>query len=335
LPKAKKVTPRNNFFSCGTNAANNMDLYNVIKEKSIGVDWTKKDISVPLSIIFSVPTDHPRHSKISQYSLVIKQLSDFNFGDAPLILCDQGIKKYLPERFDNLSNIIFLNPTEGKLKILQEADNFVKSHKEGGLSKIIAVGGGIIANFAGYVAEKLAIDLAYVPTTVVSMSDASIGGKVRINDIQKGVFIKHAYKSFYEPSEIILDPQFLESLTDEQIRTGIAEIIKHAIYQSPLLTEYLLSDFFQPFKDKKTLLRAILWAADLKRICLEVDPKESKNGAYKILRAAHEISDKLEEQSKFTLPHGQAVEEAMLEDLRSDKEKFDLLSRIYHKLSIS
>jgi 3-dehydroquinate synthase len=166
------------------------------------------------------------------------------------------------------------------------------------------------------------------------MSDACIGGKVRLNDIQNGEYIKHAHKTFYEPSEIILDPRFLESLDDEQIRTGLGEIIKHALYQSPSLAEYLVTDSFNPFSDKQSLLRAILWTADLKRVCLEIDPEESKEGSYKILRAAHDLSDKLEEKSGFTLAHGKAVEKAMVEDLYSTKEKLSLLLGIYNKLGI-
>lgn len=176
--------------------------------------------------------------------------------------------------------------------------------------------------------------MVYVPTSIIAMSDASMGGKIRLNTIEDGRFNKHAYKSFYEPSAVILDPQFLEYLNNEQIMVGLAEIIKHALYQSPRLTNYLLSDEFEPFHDRESLLRAILWTADLKRICLENDPEESKEGSYKILRAAHDISDKMEEQSQFTLSHGKAVEKAMVEDLRFEAEKSNLLARIYQKLGI-
>jgi 3-dehydroquinate synthetase len=115
---------------------------------------------------------------------------------------------------------------------------------------------------------------------------------------------------------------------------GLAEIIKHAVYQSSSLADYLLSDSFEPFNDKQSLLRSILWTADLKRICLENDPEESKDGSYLILRAAHDISDRLEEESGFTLDHGEAVERAMLEDLKDDPERLSLLKSIYGKLNI-
>ncbi|HPS21244.1 MAG TPA: hypothetical protein PLO44_00320 [Candidatus Paceibacterota bacterium] len=310
------------------------DLLFKIKEKSSEIDWADTDIKKPLSINFPVPVLHARYPKIQQYLLSVAQLSNYHFLENDLIICDIEIKKHLTKNIADLPNIIFLEAAENKTKILSEANILVKQVTGKNYKRILAIGGGIIANIASYIAEKLEVDIVHVPTTVLSMSDASIGGKVRVNDIQGNTFIKHAYKTFYEPSEIVLDPLFLTYLSDEQIRIGLAEIIKHALYQSPLLAEYLLSDAFQPFTDRLSLLRAILWVADLKRICLEIDPEETKNGSYKILRAAHDISDKLEERSGFTLPHGKAVEKAMVEDLYSNKGKSEQLARIYQKLGI-
>ncbi|MBP9711750.1 MAG: hypothetical protein KBD55_01830 [Candidatus Pacebacteria bacterium] len=310
------------------------DLFLQIKEKSNEIDWSKTDIAKPLRINFPVPIAHARYSKIQQYPLVLTQLSNYHFLENDLIICDIEIKKHLTEKIADLPNILFLEATEDKTKILSGASTLHESMKGKGHKRVVGIGGGIIANISSYIAEKLGTDLVHVPTTVLSMSDASIGGKVRINDITGDLFIKHAYKEFYEPSEIILDPLFLTYLSDEQTRIGLAEIIKHALYQSPLLAEYLLSDEFQPFTDKISLLRAILWTADLKRICLEADPEETKDGSYKILRAAHDISDKLEEKSGFALAHGKAVEKAMVEDLYPDKRKSELLARIYQKLGI-
>ncbi len=311
-----------------------MNLYGEIKQKSTVIDWTETDLLEKRSIVFPVPQNHPRYSTIKQYCLMVIQLSNYHFLENDLILCDSAISNLLTEQIRNLPAIIFLDPTEDKLKTKKEADIFVHQHSGKAYDRVIVIGGGVLANFGGYVAESLKTNLVYVPTTVIAMSDACIGGKVRLNDIQDGVYTKHSYKSFYEPSEIVLDPRFLSNLTDEQVRIGLAEIIKHAIYQSPLLAEYILSDIFQPFTDKQSLLRVILWTADLKRICLEIDPEESKDGSYLILRAAHDISDGLEEKSRFSLPHGAAVEKAMIEDLYSQKEKYNLLLEIYTKLGI-
>ncbi|MEN9582945.1 MAG: hypothetical protein RL641_899 [Candidatus Parcubacteria bacterium] len=312
------------------------DLLQQIQEKSLLIDWSNKEINIstPVVIHFPVPSNHPRYSKIKSYRLIVMKIKNYPLSETDLIICDEQLKQYLPEKVANFPHIIFIEAVEYKTKIMSEVSMLQKTISDKNYKRIVAIGGGIIANIASFLAEKIHIDLVHVPTTPISMSDASIGGKVRVNDIQGNIFVKHVYKSFYEPSEIILDAQFLNHLSDEQIRIGLAEVIKHALYQSPLLIQYILSDIFQPFTNKDSLLRAILWTADLKRICLEVDPEESLNGSYKILRAAHDISDKLEEQSGFMLQHGMAVEKAMTEDIKSDIEKSELLVKIYQKLGI-
>lgn len=302
---------------------------------SENIDWSMENTFTSVKFVFSIPKSHPRSSFISEYRLVVKNIDTYQFLENDLILCDKNIKNYLKEELQNISNIFFLIPDEKNLKDISKANILLSHYEKSHYRRVIAIGGGVITNFGGYIAEKLGIDLVYIPTTVIAMSDASIGGKVRLNSIKDIHFNKHSYKTFYEPSEIILDPQFLNYLSDEQIRVGLAEIIKHAIYQSFKLATYLLSSNFNPFQDRKSLLRAVLWTIDLKRVCLEIDSEELKNGSYKILRAAHDISDKLEEQSHFTLSHGEAVEKAMIKDLHSNTKKHSLLVRIYQKLGIT
>lgn len=311
-----------------------MNIYNQILEQSRNIDWSEKNILEPLSIVFPVPKSHPRSKIFSTYPLILTQISNVHFLDADLILCDENIKSRLTEQIATFPNILFFSCTEKSLKTVSYADAFLKKHEGRAWSRIFAIGGGVLINFGGYIAEKLNVDLVYVPTSIIAMSDASLGGKVRLNSVENNRFNKHAYKAFYEPSAVILDPQFLEYLINKHIRVGFAEIIKHALYQSPKLSDYLLSGAFDPFRDRRSLLRAVLWTADLKRVCLEIDPEESKDGSHKILRAAHDISDKLEEQSQFILPHGEAVERAMVEYLHWDPERFNLLTRIYQKFGI-
>lgn len=305
-----------------------MNTLDKILEKSKEIDWTNRDVSESLNITFPVPETHSRYRLIQKYDLILAQLSDDIFPENFLVLCDESIKGLSD------SNIIFLKPAEDSLKTIAKAEEFIVSLKKE-YEKIIVIGGGVMLNFGGYVAERLNVDLEYVPTSIIAMSDASIGGKVRLNDVKDGIYKKHAYKSFYEPSKIILDPRFLETLNDEQTRVGLAEIIKHAVYQSSGLAEYLLSNAFQPFSDRQSLLRAIIWTADLKRICLEIDPEESKDGSYKILRAAHDISDRFEEESDLKLTHGEAVEKAMLEDLQNNLSRKETLLKIYKKFGIN
>jgi 3-dehydroquinate synthetase len=312
-----------------------MTPYQDIIQKSdkVNSNWTNiSSIDGPLEIIFPVPVAHYRSAQITSYPLTISSLSQYHFADNDLVIIDSGLWDVI-KKLDSV-NYIKLEPIEAETKALATADKLLDSLKNKNVKRIIGIGGGIVLNVVSYIAEQLKADLVLVPTSIVAMSDSSIGGKVRMNKIEGDVFIKHAYKSFYEPNQIIVDPVFLEKLSDEQIKIGMAEIIKHALYQAPALAEYLLSNDFNPFKDKKSLLKAILWTADLKRICLEVDPEESKDGSYIILRAAHDNSDKMEEASKFTLPHAEAVLRSMEDDLKNT-QKISSLSQIYQKMGIS
>jgi len=249
------------------------------------------------------------------------------------LLIDKAVEPYLATYKDKVGRFLVFNPIEGELKTLDYLDDLANKLTSEN-QRIVAVGGGIILNCAAYIAEKLSLDLVLVPTTVLSMSDTAVGGKVRVNKIENGSYVKHAYKSFYEPSLVIIDPDFLSYLSTDQIQIGLAEIIKHAIYQSPGLTSYLLSDRFNPFKDMDSLLLAILWTVELKRVSLEGDPNEEAGGQM-ILRAAHNLSDKLEEQSKFSLSHGEAVLRAMSIDVRGNPTRESVLKEVYSKIGIA
>ncbi len=311
-----------------------MTLYDKIIQASKAVDDKWKDnTDYKVVISFPVPDKHPRFSEVKSYTLSVSNLSHFNFLDDNLVLIDSSVYPNIT-RSNPTCTYVQLEPVEAKLKTLTHLDTLVEEYQKAGYQRVVAIGGGIILNISAYIAEKLSIDLILVPTTIIAMSDSSIGGKVRVNEISDGKYFKHAYKAFYEPSQIILDPRFLDTLSGEQIRNGMAEIIKHGLYQSEALTEYLLSDAFDPYKNKESLLKAILWTADLKRVCLEVDPEESRDGSYMILRAAHDISDKIEERKELKISHGKAVEDAMVQDLFG-KDKYTTLIAIYTKLSIS
>lgn len=189
-------------------------------------------------------------------------------------------------------------------------------------SRVVAVGGGMICNLATSMAERDDATLTLVPTTLLAMADCS-GGKARLN-IGRGNHWKHFYRSYYEPDEIVVDTSFLNVLPKAQIGVGMSEVIKHGLFQSQPLFEYIMeaADEIMPNKvmgwkkrDVKPALKAALWAADLKRVCLEIDHEEQAYGSGGILRAGHFISDRLEEHYQFHVPHGEAVAVGIMKDL--------------------
>lgn len=163
-------------------------------------------------------------------------------------------------------------------------------------SKIIALGGGIVGDMAGFVAATFMRGIPYiqVPTTLLAMSDSSIGGKVGI-DTKYG---KNLIGATWMPEKIVLDFEFLKTLSEEQIKIGLAEVFKifltHDKKNLPRLLSY-----------KKNLKFLIERAAELKTRVIKKDPYE-KNERY-LLNFGHSIGHALEKLSKYKLRHGEAV----------------------------
>lgn len=293
--------------------------------------WGSANIPDNFSTNFTIPKLNPRSLIIDSYNLSLLNINDFIFSENDLIIFDNNLDiKY----FEKIKGkLVAVDAKEYGIKTRSEINKLLENLKTS--KRVVAIGGGLIINISAYIAEKFKSDFILFPTTPLAMSDASIGGKVRVNDITSdGVHIKHAYKSFYEPNDIFIDKNFLETLSNEQIKISLAEIIKHGVYQSNDLLDFLLSKDFNPYLNKESLLKAILWTADLKRICLEIDPHDntSVNGSNLILRAAHDISDKIEEGMCFKIDHGEAVLRAMLVD--PNNKKMDLMIKLYKKLDI-
>lgn len=285
-------------------------------------------------ITFPVPANHTRSKVISNYRLVQKRLEEMNCEQAHLIVDDDVAEQYFVKSSSQHCKKTILVSDEAKVKNKSYIDSRLNEFK--GANMVVGVGGGIICNVTSYIAEQLQIDLILVPTTVLSMADGN-GGKVRLNQEIGGHFYKHFVKSFYEPNEIILDGRFLEILPQKEVSVGMVEIIKHGLFQSEALLNYLMTASGEVYNKKNYhLKKAVLWAADLKRVCLEIDPEEQEYGSKPILRAGHEISDRLEEESGLRIPHGLAVAYGIiktLEDKQDDRLLF-LAKEAFNKYNI-
>ncbi len=109
---------------------------------------------------------------------------------------------------------------------------------------VVAVGGGVIGDLAGFVAATFARGLAFVqvPTTLLAQVDSSVGGKVAVN--LPGA--KNMVGAFWQPSHVLIDTAVLESLPPREFRAGLAEVIKYGVI--------LDSDFFQHLEDQSTAI---------------------------------------------------------------------------------
>lgn len=169
---------------------------------------------------------------------------------------------------------------------------------------IILLGGGVTGDMGGFAAStfKRGTDFIHIPTTLMAMTDSSIGGKLGIDH----QYIKNVVGLFNNPKGIFIHLDFLTTLPDEEMRSGIAEVIKHALISDAKLFEHLvqLTDFTRPTINYDILYRSVL----VKKALVERDPLESS--VRKALNFGHTIGHAIESallQSGQPITHGEAV----------------------------
>ena len=181
-------------------------------------------------------------------------------------------------------------------------------------SAVIALGGGVVCDLAGFVAATFmrGIPVIHIPTTLLAMIDASIGGKTGV-DTAHG---KNLVGAFHQPSAVIIDAEVLRSLPLAELRSGLAEALKHGAIADAAYFDFirreartLLAD--DPGKrDVHALNHVIERSVRLKIGVVTADERE--RGARKALNFGHTIGHAIETLSGYTMRHGEAVGVGML-----------------------
>lgn len=175
-------------------------------------------------------------------------------------------------------------------------------------SVLLAMGGGVTGDLAGYVAATLhrGIPLVHLPTTLLAQVDSSIGGKVGINHPAG----KNLLGAFYQPAAIYADINFLHSLPDDEYFNGLAEVIKYAAIMDDELWDWLERESAGIIRRENPLLeRIVSRCAQLKIQVVQADEKEA---AYRsILNFGHTVGHAIEQLSRYRLKHGFAIAAGM------------------------
>jgi 3-dehydroquinate synthase len=177
-------------------------------------------------------------------------------------------------------------------------------------SLIIAIGGGVVGDVAGYVAASYlrGVALVHIPTTLVAQVDSAIGGKTGVN-LPEG---KNLVGAFYPPHLVIIDPQLLRTLPQRQFRSGLAEIIKYGIIVDKNLFTYLENNMPSVLRrDKAALNYLIPRCAQIKASIVSRDERESN--LREILNFGHTFGHALESITHYRrYQHGEAVAQGMI-----------------------
>ncbi|ODN43775.1 3-dehydroquinate synthase [Piscirickettsia litoralis] len=170
---------------------------------------------------------------------------------------------------------------------------------------VIALGGGVVTDIAGYLAATYCrgVPVLYIPTSLLAMVDASIGGKTGVNT----PFGKNMIGTITQPVRVVIDPGVLQTLSMRERKAGFIEILKHALISDreffDKLTENAKS--LLNLDNRKVLAEVILKSCQVKKHVVSID--EHEKGLRQVLNLGHTIAHALEIVSGHTLNHGEAV----------------------------
>src|SRR5215210_7555247 len=169
---------------------------------------------------------------------------------------------------------------------------------------LVALGGGVTGDLAGFVAATYMRGIPYlqVPTTVLAMLDASVGGKTGV-DTPRG---KNLVGAFHPPAAVIADPKTLETLPEREYRSGLAEAVKHGLIADAAYLEWIESNADAITKrDSRALVHLVRRSVEIKARIVSDDERET--GRRAILNAGHTLAHALEQDSGYQISHGEAV----------------------------
>ena len=175
---------------------------------------------------------------------------------------------------------------------------------------IVALGGGVIGDLAGFAAAVYQRGVAFlqVPTTLLAQVDSSVGGKTAINHARG----KNLIGAFHQPSAVISDVATLDTLPDRELRAGLAEVIKHGAALDALLFDWLERNVEKLLaRDRGALVYAVRRSCELKAAVVSQDEREA--GMRALLNLGHTFGHAIETATGFgPWLHGEAVAAGMV-----------------------
>ncbi|MHB1155571.1 MAG: 3-dehydroquinate synthase [Phycisphaerales bacterium] len=207
--------------------------------------------------------------------------------------------------YDVVRHILHSGENHKNLDSVKKAYNTMLDAKLERRSPVIALGGGIVGDVAGFIASTYLRGVPFIqcPTSLLAMVDASVGGKVGVN-VPQG---KNLIGAFYQPMAVVIDPLVLQTLPPRELRCGMAECVKHAVIRDAGKFEWLDENWgkiqaMQP----GTLTELVAWNVAIKARVVEADEKETGERAH--LNFGHTFAHAIEAAGGYgVIEHGEAV----------------------------
>ena len=280
--------------------------------------------------IIKIKTKDKNYKVIIEKNSILKAInSELALNQKIYIIIDKKISFLIKNLKNNkMINVIKINGGE-KIKTFKNYNEIclqLLKLKIDRKSSVIAIGGGTVGDLSGFIASTLLRGLKFIliPTTLLSQVDASIGGKNGINTI----YGKNLVGTFLQPDKVIIDYSVLKTLPKREIRSGYAEILKHALIKDNKFYNWLDKNYNNVINLKSSYIKkAIIDSIKIKSFFVEKDERESliNQNSRAMLNFGHTFGHALEAMNNFNtkLTHGEAISIGMAIAIKiSTRKKF-------------
>ncbi len=262
-----------------------------------------------MSYLQRLPVTHPT----GQYDVIIgtellpnlRQLA--NIQGPIALITDSNVGPIYAERIEGVDCLVTL-PAGEEHKTLASINQIYDEMLAAGLDRkctVVALGGGVIGDMAGFAAATYmrGVNFVQCPTTLLSMVDASVGGKTGV-DMPQG---KNLVGAFKQPTAVFADINTLQTLPPAELSSGMAEVVKHGLISAPALFERVANKKQKTENGKrKTDYQSLVYEAiQVKRDVVQEDPFE--HGRRATLNLGHTFGHAIEQVSQYAVRHGEGV----------------------------
>ena len=208
-----------------------------------------------------------------------------------------------------VANHIIIDATEQQ-KSYQGVEPLINILIEGGFRKnhrLIAIGGGITQDTTAFMASIMyrGVDWFFFPTTLLAQCDSCIGSKTSINFGE----YKNQIGGFYPPNKIYINPHFIDTLTEGEMKSGLGEMLHYYVVAGEEDFKFYKENFKAAFTDKQILAKLIARSLEIKKGYIERD--EFDRGPRQVFNYGHSFGHAIEALTHFRVPHGVAVSYGM------------------------
>jgi 3-dehydroquinate synthase len=251
-------------------------------------------------------------------SQVVEYLRPLKLGKHGVIITDTNVGPlYAGAMCDalgkgGLATEVLSVPAGEASKSLRQANRLFEKLPSHGLDRqsfVIALGGGVVGDLAGFVAASYLRGLALiqVPTSLLAQVDSSVGGKTGVN-LPQG---KNLVGAFYQPKLVLADTDTLRTLPERELRSGFAEVIKHGAIRDAEFFEWLEREYKRVLAlDPQAVTRVVRRCCEIKAAVVSADERES--GLRALLNFGHTLGHAMETLSDYSgLLHGEAISMGM------------------------